>query len=261
MAKGAFYSEIADTHGVSRTSVCRIVHEFVRSINNNLDNIHFPTDRESIRMQKRAFYEKCRFPNIVGAVDGTLIPIIAPVVDEDIYVCRKGYHAINCQGIVSSKMRFTNVVARWPGSTHDAAIFENCNLKDYLEREENMLLLGDSGYALSRYLLTPIRYPTTQEEERYNRRHKHGREVVERTFGILKSRFRCLHRSGGVLPFAPDKCAAVFVACCRLHNMCMEQNEPLPDVSFTENDTVTDVQQHDGDQRGLAIRQFFVRLN
>jgi hypothetical protein len=37
------------------------------------------------------FYDTKEFPLVLGAVDGTLIPIKAPSVDEHLYVCRKGY--------------------------------------------------------------------------------------------------------------------------------------------------------------------------
>ncbi|KAH3804260.1 hypothetical protein DPMN_132544 [Dreissena polymorpha] len=48
-------------------------------------------------------------------------------------MCRKGFHALNCQAVSSPDLKFLDVVARWPGSTHDAAIFENSRLKDYLD--------------------------------------------------------------------------------------------------------------------------------
>ena len=40
-----------------------------------------------------------------GAVDGTLIPIQAPKDDEHVFVCRKGYHALNIQGVVEHELR------------------------------------------------------------------------------------------------------------------------------------------------------------
>ena len=44
-------------------------------------------------------------PNVIGAIDGTLIPIVAPAVDEVSYVCRKGFHALNIQAIVGPDMK------------------------------------------------------------------------------------------------------------------------------------------------------------
>jgi len=52
-------------------------------------------------------------------------------------------------------LRFTDVVAQWPGSCHDSAIFQNCSLKDWLEQRRSGWLVGDSGYALKPYMLTP----------------------------------------------------------------------------------------------------------
>jgi hypothetical protein len=37
------------------------------------------------------FYDIKEFPLVQGTVDGTLISIKAPSVDEHLYVCRKGY--------------------------------------------------------------------------------------------------------------------------------------------------------------------------
>jgi hypothetical protein len=37
------------------------------------------------------FYDIKEFPLVLGTVDGTLMPIKAPSVDEHLYVCRKGY--------------------------------------------------------------------------------------------------------------------------------------------------------------------------
>ncbi|WAR06381.1 hypothetical protein MAR_021750 [Mya arenaria] len=56
------------------------------------------------------------------AVDGTLVPILAPKDNGVAFICRKGYHAINVMAVCDHEMRFTDIVARWPGSQHDAAV-------------------------------------------------------------------------------------------------------------------------------------------
>lgn len=53
--------------------------------------------------------------------------------------------------------------------------------------------------------------------------------VVEHTFGVLKSRFRCLHKSGGALQYTPSKCAKITLACMLLHNRCIRRNIALPE--------------------------------
>jgi hypothetical protein len=47
-----------------------------------------------------------------------------------------------------------NVVTRWPGSTHDAHIWNNCNLSLAFESGQihNEWLLGDSAYGITPWL-------------------------------------------------------------------------------------------------------------
>jgi hypothetical protein len=51
-----------------------------------------------------------------------------------------------------------DIVAKWPGATHDAHIWNNCKLAKVFEDStiKGAWLLGDSGYALKPWLLTPI---------------------------------------------------------------------------------------------------------
>ena len=66
------------------------------------------------------FYSIGAFPKVIGAIDGTLIRIRAPAKDEHLYVCHKGFHAINVMAVCDAQMRFTNLVAKWHGSVHDS---------------------------------------------------------------------------------------------------------------------------------------------
>ena len=64
----------------------------------------FPTGRRLLDT-KVGFAQKASLPNVVGAVDGTFIPIMAPMTNPDIYVCRKGFHTINVQAVVDHKLQ------------------------------------------------------------------------------------------------------------------------------------------------------------
>lgn len=92
-----------------------------------------------------------------------------------------------------------------------------------------LIFSGDSGFAQRPYMMTPYREPNTQPQEKYNTLHSSARNTVERTFGILKGRFRCLlvHR---VLHYDPVMVAKITIACCVLHNICNRAGLPVPQI-------------------------------
>jgi hypothetical protein len=104
MAKGDFYSEASDLHGISRSSMSRHLFAVVRAINRRLP-LTFPGP-EALPMVRQGFYEVAGIPRVVGAVDGTLIAIKSPPgEDEAAYVGRKGYHCLNVQAVVDPSLR------------------------------------------------------------------------------------------------------------------------------------------------------------
>ena len=106
LGKGSFFSECGDLHGISKSSVCRVVEDVTTSICKRLDNIKFPTRDEDIQNIKRIFFTIAALPNVIGAIDGTLIPIIAPKDNEADFVCRKGFHAIKVQAVADDFLRY-----------------------------------------------------------------------------------------------------------------------------------------------------------
>ena len=90
--------------------------------------------------------------------------------------------------------------------------------------QRDYLLLGDSGYPLFGWLMTPFVSPQTPSEHRYNQAHKTTRSVVERTIGIVKRRFPGLQVG---LRQQPRRAAATIMAAMCLHNVAVERREPL----------------------------------
>jgi hypothetical protein len=90
-------------------------------------------------------------------------------------------------------------------------------------------LLGDSGYPLRTWLMTPFDdvVPNTPEAD-FNRVHKTTRVKIECCNGVLKSRFRCLlkHR---MLHYHPTVACKIINACVVLHNICTTHRIPEPD--------------------------------
>ena len=48
--------------------------------------VAFPQEENGIRVLKQGFYDRSNFPNVVGGVDGSLIPIKKPPRDEHLFV-------------------------------------------------------------------------------------------------------------------------------------------------------------------------------
>lgn len=125
-------------------------------------------------------------------------------------------------------MRILDVCCRWPGSAHDATIFANSNLYDRIERGdfgEASVIVGDSAYGPERFMCKPLRNAVSDSEQNYQQSQIKTRNVAERTFGILKERFLCLHRG---LNYKLPKMQDVIVACCILHNFIKNDQIPTP---------------------------------
>lgn len=143
------------------------------------------------------------------------------------YRNRKGYFSYNVQTVSSFDLKITNIVARWPGSTHDQTIFNNSRLKVRMESPlyRGYYLLGDSGYRNSNYLLTPLLHPNNAAQQRYNNCHIRTRNTVERQYGLWKRRFPILALGMRV---SPDLVKTIIVATAVLHNIAIDVREEAP---------------------------------
>lgn len=132
--------------------------------------------------------------------------------------------------ICDCNLKILSVISRFPGATHDAAIWQVSEDKAELQRchergDKNSWILGDSGYPLQPWLLTPYANPVSAQQIKFNEKHISTRNVIERCNGVLKNRFRCLS-ADNVLRYSPLKVSKIINVCCALHNICLEENVP-----------------------------------
>jgi hypothetical protein len=227
--------------------------------------LRFPTSEEDLRLEEYQFrnvYGK-GIPFIIGAVDGSHIPIRAPPGRRrgQGFVNRKGWHSLVLQGIVDHKGRFTDVYTGWAGSVHDARVYKHSKIFERFEQGEfgNYALLGDAGYPLNSFTLIPYIHNghLMSHQKYFNEKHSSTRGIVERAFGQLKLRFRCLARG---IETNVHTATAIIVACCILHNFCIEEkdnfveewaNEPRfweHDPDWREWHRVLEIDEDGGDQ-------------
>ena len=144
------------------------------------------------------------------------------------FVNRKQFYSINVQTVCDSDAFITNVVASWPGLTHDSHIFENSNIVDKLrDGALDGILLGDSGYGCRAYLLTPILKPKDAGEVRYNTAHGRTSCVIP-----------CLHL--GLLT-ALANTLVIIVATAVLHNFALIHREQDFDEDIEDENVPFDI--------------------
>ena len=148
---------------------------------------------------------------------------------------------------------FTNIVARWPDSTHDSFMSRdsriNQQLNDQHQSLEGGLLLGDSGYPYKRYLMIPYLNPVTNKQRELNNAHTRTRVVTEQAFGWWKRRFHLLHSE---IRMKPEKVCMVIGAYAVLHNIAILRKEPLD--GHAEADDQPDLICYRGPEDGKVTR-------
>ncbi|KAJ1198267.1 hypothetical protein NDU88_002109 [Pleurodeles waltl] len=269
LASGSFQTTVAISSGMSQPMFSKVLSRVLSALMKYMRRyIVFPEVGE-LAIVKGDFYALGHFPNIIGAIDGTHVALVPPSESEHVYRNRKSYHSMNVQVVCLADQYISHVNAKFPGSVHDAYIMRNSSIPYVMEQlqRHRVWLIGDSGYPNLSWLLTPVRNPRTRAEERYNEAHGRTRRVIERTFGLLKARFRCLHMTGGSLMYSPKKVCHIIVACCMLHNLALRRQVPFLQEDGPDGGIVAAVEpveseeeEDDGDDtdnRDTVIQQYF----
>ncbi|KAJ1138445.1 hypothetical protein NDU88_004830 [Pleurodeles waltl] len=219
IASGSFQTTVAMASGMSQPMFSNVLSRVLSALLKHVRSyIVFP-QVEDLATVKGDFYALGHIPNIIGAIDGTHVALVPPRRSEQVYRNRKSYHSMNVQMVCLADQYISQVNAMFPGSVHDTYILRNSSIPyvmGQLQRHSVWLLL-DSVYPNLSWLLTPVRNPRTRAKERYNEAHGRTRRVIERTFGLLKARFRCLRMTGGSLFYSPRKVCQIIIACSMLH--------------------------------------------
>ena len=188
--------------GVHQSTVCRVIKEVAIAINEHFHQfVEFPDENEK-DLIARQFIARDNIPGAYGCIDGTHIFVKRPpsgnIPAPERFYNRKSRYSINMIAVCDHRYKIRYFSARYPGSVHDARIFNGSFLKQNMLQqfapERPRFILGDEAFPCSNVLLTPINRvrANTPAKQRYNRRIRKSRWKVEGCFGVLKSRFRVL---------------------------------------------------------------------
>ena len=166
-------------------------------------------------------------PLIIGAIDGSHIPIIAPSNDPVSYYCRKGFYSCLLQGVVNSKCKFWDYDFGWCVQIHDWTLFQKIEIGKKTMKGAFLpfKFIGDAAYSMRSWFYSPFKGKKnglSREKEFWNFIQSSTRMAIERAFGILKGRWRILlKRIDMLLQNVPN----IITASLCLHNLCILEND------------------------------------
>ena len=205
------------------------------------------------------------FHNCIGAMDGTHIPAKVPEAQAAAFRDHKGKLSQNVLAACDfDKLIFTYVLSGWEGTAHDSAVLEAAFETGGFYIPAGKYYLGDAGFGLAPYCLTPyrgVRYHLREwskandryhevsrlkiltarpknARELYNLRHATMRNAIERIFGVLKKRFKVLNTQ---LEYPFEIQVRIVQVLCCLHNIIrlVDGDDEIDRKWFEENSTNT----------------------
>ncbi|CAB5202448.1 unnamed protein product [Rhizophagus irregularis] len=117
LATGECFRSIGNRFGMGESTFSYALRDFINVIVTKFlaEKIVFPNTESEINEITSGFKGTGRIPNVIGAIDGSHIPIKAPHLFPVDYFNRKGFYSIVLQAVVDHKKSFLDICVGWPG--------------------------------------------------------------------------------------------------------------------------------------------------
>ncbi|OWM70082.1 hypothetical protein CDL15_Pgr025932 [Punica granatum] len=246
---GKSLTSIGESFKISQSTVSHVTWRFVEAMEERgISHLYWPSDEAEIGQIKSKFEKIRGLPNCCGAIDTTHILMNLSNVDgsNDVWYDREKNCSMVLQVIVDPDLRFRDIITGWPGKLSDATILKSSGFYGLAEEGKRLngkkaslfegtelreYIVGDSGFPLLPWLLTPFkgkaRAQTEDHRARFNRRHFATRIVAQRALARLKEMWKMI---GGVM-WMPDrnKLPRIIFVCCLLHNIIIDLEDEVQD--------------------------------
>ncbi|CAM8909967.1 unnamed protein product [Rhodiola kirilowii] len=237
---------IGESFGLNRAIVLKTTWRFVESMEERaLDHLRWPSNEQEISTVKTGFKKIQGLPNCCGAIDTTHITMMLSASEpaKNVWMDQEKNCSMVLQAVVDPDMRFRDIVTGFPGKMTDysvlqqSGIFNLCgerkiiNGKNIQLNETNEIreyLIGDSGYPLLPWLVTPYQGKDLSNSRlEFNKRHFATRMVAQRALARLKDMWKIIQ---GVM-WRPDKhkLPSIILVCCLLHNIIIDLGDEVQD--------------------------------
>ncbi len=263
LASATSYRVVSGAFDIPQSTVHDIVHRVAnKTVSKRAQVISFPAVEELQEIGDGFAHlaGSAAFKNAVGSIDGCQVRIKPPSTDAQCYLNRKLFYSIQLQAVCDHRGKFLDIFVGYPGSVHDSRVLKNSPLFcQKLYPPENFWILGDGGYPCISHpitLITPYREPVTSPTQaQFNHHHSKARSIIERSFGIMKSRWRSIFFKA--LEVKPNFAPAVIACCTILHNICLTSGDIVEPVEAAlVPDDNNDALLHNQDpQGGEQIRE------
>jgi DDE superfamily endonuclease len=144
----------------------------------------------------RRIKKRYKFPNCVGLIDGTLLPLAKrPLLHGENYLSRKKFYAVVMLVVCDDNGRILYYQIGWPGSVHDNRVWRTCRLSKQRHKyfSKRQYLLGDSAFTASEVMIPPFKATAgsnlSSNRTGFNTLLAKPRVKSEHCIGILKGRF------------------------------------------------------------------------
>ncbi|XP_035831514.1 uncharacterized protein LOC110866365 isoform X1 [Helianthus annuus] len=187
----------------STETIHRCFHEVLNAMMSFAREVINPTSSNAIaNTSERHRKLKQIFPGAIGALDGTLVHAVVPVDQQTCYRGRgKGECFQNVLAICDFDIIFTFVWAGWEGIAHDSRVLKEVAFNPtsgFSFPPPDKYYLCDAAYTNTRGFMTPYRNTrywladfrrqrALTKEEKFNHAHAQLRNVIERSYGVLKA--------------------------------------------------------------------------
>lgn len=279
LATGSCYTACGVSFGLPKSTANVVKNEFCDILRRKAANfIKFPKSEDEVRQVIGGFEDISVFPHVAGALDGTHIKIIAPKENKYDFLGRKTFYSVLVLGVADSNCKFVHASAGCPGAVSHAQMLRNSALQRDIQNgvilnapgrmidasEIKPLLVSNSSFDLSPWLMKPYTQTpaTTPSQSNFNCALSSAQEKVVQAFGMLRGRWRCLLET---LKEDTLRVPTTVIACCVLHNLCIDIEDDAPiepvfiqddvDLSDEDSDDWTAMDE-DAKQRREKLRNY-----